>query len=58
VLGVERSISVLEVTCCHLAGPRPFCYEHRLINLEAVPEAAQESFNEMAPGAWLLQRVP
>lgn len=58
VLGVDRSISVLEITCCHLAGARPFCFEHRLINLEAVPEAAEESFNEMAPGAWLLHRVP
>lgn len=58
LLGVDRSISVLEVSCCHLAGTKPFCFEHRLINLEAVPEAADESFSELPPGAWLLQRVP
>lgn len=58
LLGVERSVSVLEIACCHLAGARPFCFEQRLINLQAVPEAAEENFDEMAPGAWLLQRVP
>lgn len=57
-LGVERSVPVLEIECRHLAGERPFCFEQRLINLEAVPEAAKESFTDIAPGAWLLQRVP
>lgn len=58
VLGIERSISVLQIVCRHFAGSRPFCLESRLINLEAVPEAAGESFEQMAPGSWLLQRVP
>ena len=58
VLGVERSIPVLEIACCHFAGPRPFCLEQRIINLESVPEAGEESFEQMAPGAWLLHRVP
>jgi GntR family histidine utilization transcriptional repressor len=51
-------VSVLEIECRHLAGERPFCFEQRLINLEAVPEAAKETFAETSPGAWLLQRVP
>lgn len=49
---------VVDVTCRHLAGRRPFCLEERLINLAAVPEAARESFTAIAPGAWLLLRVP
>jgi GntR family histidine utilization transcriptional repressor len=49
---------VLALTCRHFAGRRPFCLEERLINLEAVPEAAKESFTEIAPGAWLVSRVP
>lgn len=57
-LGVERSVPVLEIECRHLAGERPFCFEQRLINLDAVPEAARETFEDIAPGAWLLQRVP
>ena len=32
--------------------------EERLISLDAVPEAADESFEEIAPGPWLIGRVP
>ena len=49
---------ILDITCLHLAGVRPFCLEQRLINLEAVPDASQESFADIAPGTWLVQRVP
>lgn len=49
---------VLEVTCHHFAGPRPFCLEERLVNLAAVPEAAEADFSEEAPGPWLLHHVP
>ena len=49
---------ILALTCRHFAGARPFCLEERLINLAAVPEAAAESFSEIAPGAWLVSRVP
>jgi GntR family histidine utilization transcriptional repressor len=49
---------VLEITCCHFAGRQPFCLEERLINLSAVPEAADENFEELSPGAWLMSRVP
>ena len=49
---------VLELTCLHWAGKKPFCLEERLINLTATPEAADETFAEIAPGAWLLARAP
>lgn len=49
---------VLELTCLHYAGERPFCLEARLINLLTVPEAVHESFADEAPGAWLVGRVP
>ena len=55
---VDKPIPVLEVLCRHLAGKQPFCFEQRLINLDAVPEAAKESFAEQPPGTWLLHRVP
>lgn len=58
VMGVDESVPVLEIVCRHFAGEQPFCLEYRLINLLAVPEAAAESFAELAPGAWLLRRVP
>ncbi len=50
--------AVLDLSCRHFAGVRPFCLEKRLISLAAVPEAADESFEEIAPGPWLVRRVP
>jgi GntR family transcriptional regulator, histidine utilization repressor len=58
LLGSEKSIPVLELVCLHLAGTQPFCYEQRLINLEAVPQVAKEDFEYIPPGTWLLQSVP
>jgi GntR family histidine utilization transcriptional repressor len=55
---VAASGSVVELSCRHFAGKKPFCLEQRLISLAAVPEAADESFAELAPGPWLLGRVP
>jgi len=49
---------VLDIVVRHKAGCQTFCLEERLINLRAVPEAGTERFNELAPGAWLLTRVP
>ena len=49
---------LVELVCRHFAGAEPFCLEERAISLAAVPEAAKESFEEIAPGPWLLSRVP
>jgi GntR family histidine utilization transcriptional repressor len=56
--GAEITGNVLELECRHLAGGKPFCCEQRVIALGTVPEAADESFEAVAPGPWLLQRVP
>jgi len=50
--------AILDLTCRHWAGERPFCLEERLISLIAAPDAAEESFAETAPGPWLLGRAP
>jgi GntR family histidine utilization transcriptional repressor len=57
-LGVVSLTEVLELSCCHFAGGKPFCLEERLINLAVVPAAAGESFITVAPGPWLTERVP
>jgi len=49
---------VIELVARHFAGARVFCLEQRLINLEAVPQAAEEDFRGVAPGRWLLDSVP
>jgi GntR family transcriptional regulator, histidine utilization repressor len=49
---------ILDITCRHWAGRKPFCIEERLISLTTTPEAAEENFAEISPGAWLLARAP
>ncbi|WP_407048067.1 histidine utilization repressor [Methyloraptor flagellatus] len=49
---------LLDLTCRHWAGDRPFCIEERLINLTATPEAVDEPFADTPPGSWLLARAP
>ncbi|HXV31418.1 MAG TPA: histidine utilization repressor [Sinorhizobium sp.] len=55
---LPASSRVLEITCRHFASGRPFCLEERLISLSAVPEAETEPFTLVAPGSWLLGKVP
>ncbi|MDX8528675.1 histidine utilization repressor [Mesorhizobium sp. MSK_1335] len=58
LLGLSAPGPVLALEGLHFAGERPFALEQRLINLSAVPEAAEEEFLEIAPGPWLIGRVP
>lgn len=57
-LGLDRPVEVLALRCLHRASGRPFALEERLINLAAVPEAADVDFTRVAPGSWLLGHVP
>ncbi|QPC88628.1 histidine utilization repressor [Mesorhizobium sp. NBSH29] len=58
LLDVASGHTVLALSCRHFAGAKPFCLEERLISLDAVPEAAEQSFTDMAPGPWLVAKVP
>jgi GntR family histidine utilization transcriptional repressor len=42
LLDLPEGARVLAIECRHFAGEAPFCLEHRLVNLAAVPEAAAE----------------
>jgi len=57
-LGLDRPTRVLVLRCLHRADGRPFGLEERLINLSAVPEAADVDFAAEVPGGWLLGHVP
>lgn len=50
--------SIIEFRCRHWANNKPFAFEHRFINLTAVPEAANQDFETTPPGSWLLGHVP
>lgn len=49
---------VVVVACLHRADGAPFAVERRLIGLAATPDAADESFETISPGGWLLKRAP
>lgn len=50
--------NVRELACLHEADGKPFCFEERLINKDAVPEVEEADFATTSPGSWLLQTVP
>ncbi|RUW50474.1 histidine utilization repressor [Mesorhizobium sp. M1A.F.Ca.ET.072.01.1.1] len=58
LLGLSAMGPVLWLEGLHFAGERPFALEQRLINLSAVGEASEEEFLDIAPGPWLIGRVP
>jgi GntR family histidine utilization transcriptional repressor len=57
-LGLEPGEKALKLICLHHANETPFQLEERWINLAAAPEAAAESFQEINPNLWLLERLP
>ena len=57
-LGVRKTGKVIAIACRHSADDVPFAIEDRLIDLEAVPEAATADFAIEPPGTWLLHHVP
>ncbi len=58
LVGKTKGLKIRELTCLHFANARPFCYEERIINLASVPEVAEVTFADIAPGSWLIQQVP
>ena len=57
-LGVRKTGKVIAIACRHSADDVPFAIEDRLIDLDAVPEAAAADFATEPPGSWLLHHVP
>lgn len=57
-LKVPVATPVLALKCVHFADGIPVVAEDRLINLGAVPAAADVDFKTTSPGTWLLQAVP
>jgi GntR family transcriptional regulator, histidine utilization repressor len=57
-LRVRKTGKVIAIACRHSADDVPFAIEDRLIDLDAVPEAAMADFATEPPGSWLLHHVP
>ncbi len=48
---------LLHICCLHLSDERPYQLEDRLINLDAVPDAADNDFGNMSPNEWLVEKA-
>jgi GntR family histidine utilization transcriptional repressor len=57
-IGGEAGAEVLRIECLHIVDARPNAWEKRLILLDAVPQAREETFEASPPGRWLLDQVP
>ncbi|MBO6758810.1 MAG: UTRA domain-containing protein [Roseibium sp.] len=55
---VSLGAEVLFLKTLHFADDRPFVYEERYINLEAVPDARNRAFETMSANEWLVQTAP
>lgn len=57
-LGTGAAASLLHIRCLHLADGRPYQFEDRWINGDAVPEARGEDFSAIGPNEWLVAQAP
>jgi len=57
-LGLDEGSPVLRLLVRHFSDGAALQIEDRLINLAAVPAAAEVSFADEAPGSWLVGHVP
>ncbi len=57
-LALPAEARVIHVRCLHTADRRPYQYEDRWINLAAVPQAEEQTFDETGPNEWLVANAP
>ena len=53
-----RGAKVRHVLCLHLRDGAPYQLEDRLINLDAIPTAANADFRRISPNEWLIAEQP
>ncbi|TMM50317.1 GntR family transcriptional regulator [Qipengyuania marisflavi] len=56
--GHFKGAPLFHICCLHLSDGRPYQFEDRLINLDAVPDAAETNFDNKSPNEWLVEKVP
>ncbi|WP_103335756.1 UTRA domain-containing protein [Pseudotabrizicola formosa] len=55
---LDAATEVLALEGVHYAGEQPFCHEARIINPVSAPAALEQDFRAVAPGQWLLRKIP
>lgn len=57
-LDLSGEVRMLHLRCLHFADNRPWQFEDRWINLAAVPDIEEETFDTMSPNEWLVKNAP
>ncbi|MBR9834725.1 MAG: UTRA domain-containing protein [Alphaproteobacteria bacterium] len=57
-LGLGDGVKALQLDTVHLADGRPFAFESRWVNLQAVPQIKKAPLDEISANEWLVQTVP
>jgi GntR family histidine utilization transcriptional repressor len=57
-LKLTGAAKVIHLTCLHFKDGAPYQYEDRWINLDALPQAIETSFETLGPNEWLIETVP
>lgn len=57
-VGLQKGDEVLHLKCMHFASDRPYQLEDRWINLDMIPNARTQSFENLGPNEWLVREVP
>ena len=57
-LDLPAGAEVMHLSAMHYAGAQPFQHEERWINVEAVPQVRDMTFEDQGANEWLLDNVP
>jgi GntR family histidine utilization transcriptional repressor len=57
-LRIPEDIKALFMETIHLADGRPFAYEQRWVNLQAVPDILDAPLDKLSANEWLVKTVP
>ncbi|WP_282153091.1 UTRA domain-containing protein [Ruegeria atlantica] len=55
---IPKGGEVLHLRCMHFASNKAFQFEERWINIATIPQARDQSFEEIGPNEWLVREVP
>lgn len=58
VVGESSGAPIKRIQCLHSVDQKPYSLEHRIIMLNVVPQARDESFDTLPPGQWMITQMP
>jgi GntR family histidine utilization transcriptional repressor len=58
VMGESSGSPIKRIQCLHCIDREPYALENRIIMLDVVPQARDESFDTLPPGQWMITQMP